>query len=266
MTRRNPVQPEAGNPRKQKAKQDYETIADRVRSIAERIDKIGEEIVASFAFTDPNKRMERLRQIQTEISFGMLPVNSWLEMRRPRGTAELVRDRVEYVLREAVQCAGLEIPQYVGGTKHLTAETSPGAMRTAALVVTTKILASHLWDWGGRIETEDTAEVDLGKLRNLALRTAKNQSKPSEKRQSPPEEQAWLSAPDIASQYEVSLEVLRGRLRRWRRRNQRGWKTVEDRSPRESRYLYRLSDVMPIINEIKDKKRPSNARRKKSSR
>src|SRR6516164_3333855 len=103
MLRRNPGQPEAGNPHKEKAKQDSETIADRARSIAERIDKIGEEIVASFAFTDPNKRMERLRQIQREVSFGMLPVNSWLEMRRPRGTAELVRDRVEYVLREAVQ-------------------------------------------------------------------------------------------------------------------------------------------------------------------
>jgi hypothetical protein len=62
--------------------------------------------------------------------------------------------------------------------------------------------------------------------------------------------QLMLSCADIARRFDVPLEVLRSRLRRWQSENQADWKEVANRRPREPRYLYRLSAVMPIIRDI----------------
>jgi hypothetical protein len=84
--------------------------------MAERIDRLGEEVVASFQSDRADERMERLQGVATEIRVGMLPVVGWIERRRPAGAAELVKRRMDLVLDEAVRCAGLEIPEYAGGT------------------------------------------------------------------------------------------------------------------------------------------------------
>jgi hypothetical protein len=62
--------------------------------------------------------------------------------------------------------------------------------------------------------------------------------------------QLMLSCAEIARRFDVPLEVLRSRLRRWQSKNQAGWKEVANPRPREPRYLYRLSAVMPIIRDV----------------
>jgi hypothetical protein len=74
-----------------------------------------------------------------------------------------------------------------------------------------------------------------------------------------------LSARDLAKRFDVPPEPLRKRLERWREQNQDGrdWVEVEDRGTREPRFLYRLSAVKPVIDDLKaSPKRPT----KKSSR
>jgi hypothetical protein len=132
-----------------------ETVATRAREMAQRIERLPAEIVQSFKSTAPNRRKERLRSIGTEILIGMAPVLSWLERHRHPGTSELVRRRLQFVVDEAEQCAGLEIPEYAGGTvvrRDGTESISEGMTRTATLVVPAKMLAATLMDWANDIE------------------------------------------------------------------------------------------------------------------
>jgi hypothetical protein len=86
----------------------------------------------------------------------MLPVTGWLERRRPPDKADLVKRRLLSVLSEAVRCAGLDIPEYAGGTvAQVTGEPTLGATRTATLVVTAKAFAAELLRWADDIEAED---------------------------------------------------------------------------------------------------------------
>jgi hypothetical protein len=56
-----------------------ETVAERARRLAERIRRLPDDVVAAFAFTDSRERMSKLKEIQSELSFSMLPVISWLD-------------------------------------------------------------------------------------------------------------------------------------------------------------------------------------------
>jgi hypothetical protein len=104
--------------------------------MAERVGQLPRHVVDSFRLADPNQRVHKLEEAADEIAIGMLPVIGWLERRRSPGAAELVKRRMFLVLNEAVACAGMEIPEYAGGTiAPNTGEPSTGAMRTATLVV-----------------------------------------------------------------------------------------------------------------------------------
>src|SRR5262249_47455766 len=104
--------------------------------MAERIGRLADEVLESFQLSDPAQRTVRLEHVEAEILVEMHPVIDWLERRRPSEKAEQVKRRLEFVLREAVQCAGLEIPEYAGETvARVTGEPSWGAARTATLSV-----------------------------------------------------------------------------------------------------------------------------------
>jgi hypothetical protein len=124
--------------------------------MAERIRQLPREVVAAFQVTDASQRVQKLRQVGTEVSVGMLPVIGWLERRRPADTAELVKRRMSIVLHEAVQCAGMDIPQYAGGVSaRVEGEAAPGALRNAALTAATIVFGASLMDWANDIEAED---------------------------------------------------------------------------------------------------------------
>ncbi len=143
-------------PNKQRPATENETTASQARRTAERIGRLGEEVLASFRSSDAGQRLATLQHVETEILLDMLPVIGWLERRRPADTAELVKRRMNHVLREAVRCAGLDIPEYAGGTvARITGEPSLGATRTATLVVTAKVFADSLRQWADDIEAED---------------------------------------------------------------------------------------------------------------
>jgi hypothetical protein len=92
-----------------------ETTATRARRMAELINHLPNEVVASFRHSDPAERVRRLEQITAEIQWGLLAVISWIERRRPARAAELVRYRMAMAAAEAVSCTGMDIPQYAGG-------------------------------------------------------------------------------------------------------------------------------------------------------
>jgi hypothetical protein len=113
-------------------------------------------VVESFQSADPAQRVARLRQVEAEILVGMQRVIGWLERNRPAETAELVKRRMDSILREAVDCAGLEIPEYAGGTIARGVEKpSLGARRTATLAETANMFAASLLQWADDIEAED---------------------------------------------------------------------------------------------------------------
>lgn len=71
---------------------------------------------------------------------------------------------------------------------------------------------------------------------------------------------AWMTHSDIAKYHEVDAESLRKRLERFRARNHNGWKEVEDRSPREPKYLFRYGDVKAIVVELQASGKASGER------
>jgi hypothetical protein len=127
--------------------------------MAERIGRLPHEVLESFQFSDPARRVARLQHVEAEILVGMHPVIGWLERRRPPDKAELVKRRMDYVLRESVQCAGLDIPEYAGGkVAQVTGEPTLGATRTATLAVSASAFAQDLLGWADDIEAEDEQE------------------------------------------------------------------------------------------------------------
>src|SRR5262249_26971845 len=161
--------------------------------MADRIRRLPDEVLESFESTDPAKRVAKLQEVESEILVGMLPVIGWIERNRPAGAATPIQQRIFLALREAVECAGLDIPQYSGGTiACVTGSPAPGALRTARLSVLSTVTAASLMDWATDIETEprdhpgsrvgdaaDVAhqgsEVDLGTVaKNLIRRCGAN--------------------------------------------------------------------------------------------
>jgi hypothetical protein len=160
MPRQNPrPAPNAGNASNNQAETvANETVADRARQMAERIRRLPDDLVASFALANSSDRVSRLQHIATEMSTGMLPVISWLERKRPADKAEMVKRRMHFVLQEVVQCAVLEIPEYAGGTVIMQTGGRPpsdGARRTAEMVVFVILFSATLLEWADDIEAED---------------------------------------------------------------------------------------------------------------
>ncbi|NUQ63992.1 MAG: hypothetical protein HUU20_16065 [Pirellulales bacterium] len=64
---------------------------------------------------------------------------------------------------------------------------------------------------------------------------------------------AMLSPATLAAKFDVPLQALQGRLKRWREKHADGWQEVTNRKPREPQYLYRLEAVRPVIEEMRSK-------------
>ena len=54
----------------------------------------------------------------------------------------------------------------------------------------------------------------------------------------------------MARLFEVPPNSLENRLKRYRRGHSDGWQEIEDAKPNEPRYLYQLSAVSPIIEDL----------------
>ena len=93
-----------------------ETVAGRARQVADRIVEIPCKIVDSFVKPNSQERVDCLRSLTSELLFNAFPVISWIERRRSAESADLVKKRLWLIQHEAITCAGLEIPEYAGGT------------------------------------------------------------------------------------------------------------------------------------------------------
>lgn len=153
---------------KQARREENATVADRARQMAERIRRLPDDLVTSFALANPIERVGKLKHIALEISVDMLPVISWLERNRPAANAELVKRRMHYALQEIVQCAELEIPEYSGGIIHRQSGEKPsseGASRTAEIVVFVMVFSATLHEWAEDIEAEETSRTPRTEIR-----------------------------------------------------------------------------------------------------
>jgi hypothetical protein len=130
--------------------------------MAERIAHLAEEITMSFRFDEASHRRAVVQAAASEILFGMLPVINWLERQRSADTANIVKGRLHFVLHEAVECAGLDIPEYAGGQiKRVNDQSSKGTTRTATLLVSTTVFAASLVEWANDIDAESNGKKML---------------------------------------------------------------------------------------------------------
>src|SRR5262249_48802632 len=89
-----------------------ENLPTRVRHVAEQIRRIPKVLTIAFQSGDTSQRVLTLQHFGTQIVMDMVPLMTWLEMRRPVGTAVRVQVRLWHVLHEAVRCAGLPPAEY----------------------------------------------------------------------------------------------------------------------------------------------------------
>ena len=61
---------------------------------------------------------------------------------------------------------------------------------------------------------------------------------------------AMLSCADLAATFRVHQERLRKRLERLRGKSDDGWREVQNRGPKDPKYLYRVGAVLSIIGEL----------------
>jgi hypothetical protein len=207
--------------------------------MAERIRQLPREVVASFRLTDAEQRVQKLREVENEISFGMRPVISWLERRRSADTAELVKRRLFVVLSEAVQCAGMDIPQYAGGVIARVDEAAPGALRTGSVAVAARMFAASLVDWANDIEAEDRKQWAGQGGGNGESNSVTPSVLPK-----------LMSAADLAKAASLNQAALDTALRRYAAKYPDCRIEQESPRPNEPRYLYRVADVWSVVQKL----------------
>lgn len=88
-----------------------------------------------------------------------------------------------------------------------------------------------------QVNIDNTAEPEQTKVEKTNL-------------QSDTDQNARLSHTELASKYHLDPEAVRKRLDRWRRKNIDGWDEVTERKSRKSKYLYCLSSVKQILENM----------------
>lgn len=136
--------------------QENETVADRARKVAHRMQRLIDDIRETFKSSNPVDRMRMMQNIGSEILIELTPVFGWLERRRPPDKIQLLMSRLDCIMSEAVSCAGLNIPEYAGGEfSPVGKDGSEGLMRTVSLVVPLSLFGANLVDWANDIEEEE---------------------------------------------------------------------------------------------------------------
>jgi hypothetical protein len=110
-----------------------------------------------------------------------------------------------------------------------------------------------------------------GKAMTAELRT----SKPAAKTPGSTEEPDWtgiisregaalLSAPEMATRFNVDAAALHQRLRRWRESKDnrhlhgKGWVENADAGSTQARFVYRVAESLPLVRELWQKENPAH--------
>ena len=75
----------------------------------------------------------------------------------------------------------------------------------------------------------------------------------------------YLPAREIAQLFSLPQDALEKRLQRYRRTNHNGWNQMSDPRSHEARYLYQLSAVRPIVDDMKRPRKTSPKRPSKKN-
>ena len=124
-------------------------------AVADQIDELGSEVMASFAKVEAGDRAEQLARVTQGIMCDLVPFLDWLERHRPPETADRIRSRLFHVVEEAVACAKETIPEYAGGTMQvISIPYSAGLQRTYSMALAAYVLARQLRGWANDIAAE----------------------------------------------------------------------------------------------------------------
>jgi hypothetical protein len=100
-------------------------------------------------------------------------------------------------------------------------------------------------------DTERTAETGGGATPNAAETEPADGSAvvPIGTREQPTfADEAWLSPAEVQKQFpHLTVNAVGKQLKRWRRKNDDGWREVTERKPREAQYLYRWGNVRMLF-------------------
>jgi hypothetical protein len=59
-----------------------------------------------------------------------------------------------------------------------------------------------------------------------------------------------MGASEIAERLGLPRETVRKRLDRWREKQADGWYEVTERKSRDCKYLYKIRDILPAIDDL----------------
>jgi len=147
---------------KSKARDEKETLAARARQIADRVERLGNDVIAAFGLTDVAERVAHVNRITQAISVDAAPVIMWLERRRHPDVASLEKRRLATMERDAELAASAEAPEYRNGVVNQndgSTPTSDGVKLTATLSVFCVLFAAQLRGWADDIESEEAAKA-----------------------------------------------------------------------------------------------------------
>ncbi|MCE9553406.1 MAG: hypothetical protein K8T91_08525 [Planctomycetes bacterium] len=137
--------------------------ATAARHVASRLEGLLEEVRQSFTLTETEQRVARLKESTVTIQLDALPVIDWLERHRPSEKAVEVRQRLLFLLDEAVACVEMDIPEFAGGAISVSSEQpSVGAIKSLKMNVTASVMANSLREWADDIEIEDAQRRGAG--------------------------------------------------------------------------------------------------------
>ena len=133
------------------------SIAARAREIADRIDKLPDQVQEAFTCGKPREsRVRDIKSLVLEIRHDMSPVVNFIERRRPAETARLFLGRIEYFLTAAEACASLDIPEWTSGVEP-TVPPRENLARAGILTVLAIKNSESIRGWADDIESEEPA-------------------------------------------------------------------------------------------------------------
>ncbi len=148
-----------------------DSLAAHVRQLAEQVEALPDQIVASFALSTAADRVVRINRVTGQISTAAFPLITWIERNRPH-SAPLEKARLLSLEDMAERCVSLDVPEYAGGTIHPHSEgakLSQGVRAAAEFLVFCKYFAHAILGWVEEIERESPPALSTSYKYDVAL-------------------------------------------------------------------------------------------------
>jgi len=145
-----------------KAKCQRESLSDRVRRIADEIERLPSQLKEQFVSAKPiQERVQWVGMLETKVLADLFPIISWIERRASVDAASIFLRRVHFLFAKAKACARQDMIELTADTG-LAGEISEGVREAAEMVVIAMACAALLRDWANDIEHEEKSRSSSG--------------------------------------------------------------------------------------------------------